>query len=140
MGPDIVLNSLKKIPKKGLGLDFDNLLKPEYLNMHSVTNGSVANGGINAKFSNEINNDEFLDPLSTIKNLLLSNVNRVVIGNLNINSQHNKFSQLKELVLKYVDMLVLTETKLYNSFPYSQYSVDGFSEPLRIDRNRSGSG
>ena len=31
------------------------------LNMHSVTNGSVTNSGINAKFSNEINNDEFLD-------------------------------------------------------------------------------
>ena len=66
-----------------------------------------ANANISAKFSNEINNDKFLDPLSTIKNLRLSNVTRVVIGNLNINSLPNKFSQLKELVLKiceYVDM------------------------------------
>ena len=70
MGSDIVLNSLKKIPKKVLGLGFDNLVKPEYLNIRSVTNGSVANGGINSinsKFSNEIINDEILDPLSTIK-------------------------------------------------------------------------
>ena len=50
-----------------LGLGFDNLVKPEYLNIRSVTNGSVANGGINSKFSNEIINDEILDPLSTIK-------------------------------------------------------------------------
>ena len=107
--------------------------------MHSVTNFSVENGGINAKFSNEINNDEFLNLLSTIKNLRLSNVNGVVIGNLNINSLSNKFNQLKELVLKHVDILVLTETKLDDSFPNSQFSIDGFSEPFRIDRNRSGS-
>ena len=107
--------------------------------MHSVTNFSVENDGINAKFSNEINNDEFLNLLSTIKNLRLSNVNGVVIGNLNINSLSNKFNQLKELVLKHVDILVLTETKLDDSFPNSQFSIDGFSEPFRIDRNRSGS-
>ena len=58
MGSDIELNSSKKISKKELSLGFDNLVKPEYLNMHIVTNVSVANGGINAKFSNEINNDE----------------------------------------------------------------------------------
>ena len=108
--------------------------------MRSVTNGSVVNGGINVKFSSEINNDEFLDPLSTIKNLRLSNVNRVVIGNLNINSLPNKFNQLKELVLKNVDILVLTETMLDDSFPNSQFLVDGFSEPFRIDRNRSEGG
>ena len=136
MGSDIALNSLQKMPKKELGLGFDNLVKPDSLDMHS----SVANGGIKAKFSNEINNDEFLNPLSTIKNLRLSNVNRVVIGNLNINSLPNKFNQLKELVLKHVDILVLTETKLDDSFPNSQFLVDGFSEPFRIDRNRSGGG
>ena len=73
-----MLNSLKKIPKKEVGLGFDNLVKPEYLNMPSVTNGSLANPGISTKFSNKIKNDEFLDPLSTIKNLRLSNVNRQI--------------------------------------------------------------
>ena len=57
MGSDVVLNSFQKIPKKELGLGFDNLGKPEYLDMHIVTNGSVANGGINATSSKEINND-----------------------------------------------------------------------------------
>ena len=95
MGSDIAPNSLQKIPKKELGLGFDNLVKPEYLDMYSVTNDSVANG-INTKFSNEINNDEFLYPLSTIKSLRLSNVNRVVINNLNISSLPNKFNQLKK--------------------------------------------
>ena len=105
--------------------------------MHIVTNNGVANGGFNAKLSNEMNNDEFLDPLSTIKNLWLSNVNRVVIGNLNISSLPNKFNQLKEIVIKYVDILGLTERKLDDYFPNSQFLVDGFSEPFSIDRNKS---
>ena len=89
--------------------------------MHSVTNGSVANGGINTKFSNEINNNEYLDPLSTIKNLRLSNVNRVAIYNLKIEFLPNKFNQLKELVLNHADFSVLTETKLEDYFPNSQF-------------------
>ena len=62
------------------------------------------------------------------------------LGNLNINSLPIKFNQLKELATKYVDILVLTEIKLDNSFPNSQFLVNRFSEPFRIDRNRSGAG
>ena len=43
------------------------------------------------------------------------------LGNLNINSLPIKFNQLKELAIKYVDILVLTETKLDNSFSNSQF-------------------
>ena len=140
MGSDIALNFLQEIPKKYLGLTFENLVKSDSLDTRSVTTGSVANGGVKAKFSNEINIDDFLNPLCTIKKLRLSNVNRVVIDNLNINSVPNKFNQLEELVLKHVDIFMLTETKLDDSFPNSQFSVDGFSEPFKIDRNRSGGG
>ena len=51
MGSDIALNCLKKIPKKELGLAFDNLLKPKYINMRSVTNGCVVNGGIESSLA-----------------------------------------------------------------------------------------
>ena len=124
MGSDTALNSLNKIPKNELVLGFDNLVKPEYLNMRSFTNDSVANGGITTKFSNKIKNDEFLDPLSTTKYLRLSNVNRIVTDNLNINSLLNKFNQLKELVLKYVDILVLTDTKLSNSLGLTEIDME----------------
>ena len=65
---------------------------------------------------------------------------RVAIGILNINSLPNKFNQMKEFVLKHVDILVVTGTKLNDSFPNPQLSVDGFSGPFRIDRNRFGGG
>ena len=50
--------------------------------------------------------------LSKIKEIRIGNANKVIIGDLNINSIRNKFEQLKETVLKYIDILVVIETKL----------------------------
>ena len=67
----------------------------------------------------------------------------VIFGNLNINSLPNNFDQLREIgeiVLKYVDVLVVTETKLDDTFLMSQFLVTGFSVPHRLDRHRNGGG
>ena len=69
----------------------------------------------------------------------MKNVNQT-IGQININSILSKFNLLKELVLKHVDILVVCETKLDETFPSSQFHMDGFSLPYRIDRNRNGGG
>ena len=70
----------------------------------------------------------------------LKNINRLLIGNLNINSISGKFDQLKILVQGKLDVLVITETKLDSSFPKGQFLIEGFSEPYRFDRNRHGGG
>ena len=62
-------------------------------------------------------NTAHLNPLFHIEKLRIKNPGRIIIGNLNINSLPNKFEELKDTVLKYVDVLVLTETKLDDSFP-----------------------
>ena len=49
--------------------------------------------------------------------LRVKNVNRLIIGNLNINSISNKFDQLKLFVQGKVDILIVTETKLDSIFP-----------------------
>ena len=49
-------------------------------------------------------------------------------------------SRTKKSVLKYVDILVITEKKLDDTFPTSQFLVDGFSEPSRLDSNKNGGG
>ena len=85
-------------------------------------------------------NNACLNSLSEISELRLHNVNRVLIGNLNINSIRNKFDQLKDTVLKYIDILILTETKLDETFLTSQFLMDGFSKPYRFDRNKYGGG
>ena len=64
-------------------------------------------------------------------------MNKVIIGNLNINAIRNKFEQLKETVL---EILVVTETKLDETFLESLFLMDGFSKPYRLDRNKNGGG
>ena len=47
-------------------------------------------------------------------------MNKVIIGNININSLPAKFDQVKEVILKNVDILVITEAKLDDTFPLGQ--------------------
>ena len=69
--------------------------------------------------------------LSKIKELRIGNANKVIIANLNVNSNRNKFEQLKETVLKYIDILV--ERKLDETFLDLPFLMDGFSKPYRFD-------
>ena len=39
-----------------------------------------------------------------------------------------------------MDLLMLSETKIYDSFPKGQFLIKGFSDPFRIDRNVNGGG
>ena len=75
-----------------------------------------------------------------LSNLRVKNMNKLLIGNLNISSIPNKFDQLKLLVRGKVDSLVITETKLDSTFPTSQFLIEGYSEPYHFDRNRNGGG
>ena len=73
-----------------------------------------------------------------MKNLRLKNVNKTIIGQINIISTSSKFNQLKELVLKHGDVLVVCETKIDETFLSSQFHMDGFSLPYGPDRNHNG--
>ena len=74
--------------------------------------------------------------LSKIKQIRIENTNEVIIGNLNINSLINTFEQLKGTVLKYIDILVVTEAKLNETFLGSLFLVYSFSKPYRLDQGR----
>ena len=67
-------------------------------------------------------------------------MNRLIIGNVNINSISNKFNQLKLFVQDKVDILIATETKLGSTFPTSHFVIDCDNEPYRFDRNRNRGG
>ena len=66
-------------------------------------------------------NPEINDPHRCLKELKLKNVNRIIYAQININSLHNKFKQLKSMITCVIDILVITE--------------NGFSKPHRLDRN-----
>ena len=63
------------------------------------------------------------------------------IGTLNINSLSapGKFEGLEAILSQGIDILVVNETKLDDSFPTAHFIVDGFT-PYRRDRNRNGGG
>ena len=81
-----------------------------------------------------------LDVCDILKDIKLKNENRLVIGNLNINSIARKFDQLKAIIQGHVDILIVVETKLDSTYPTSQFLIDGYSKPYRLDRNRNGGG
>ena len=76
----------------------------------------------------------------TLQNLRLENPNRIMIGQLNINSIRNKFEMLTSLIANEIDVLLLSETKLDETFPLEQFLISGFAKPLRLDRNSKGGG
>ena len=95
----------------------------------SEENESISNSDLESETADKI--------LSKIR---VKNVNKVIIGTLNINSLAPKFEQLKAVIGKNIDVLTIQETKLDSSFPVGQFLMDGFSEPYRLDRDKNGGG
>ena len=69
-----------------------------------------------------------------LKDIRITNLNRIVISHININSIRNKFELLAEAVMGNVDILMVTETKIDKSFPTSQFIVLSFTSPYRFGR------
>ena len=84
--------------------------------------------------------DDNSNPQKTLNNIKIANANRLIIGQLNINSLRNKIDALRLLIKGNIDILVITESKLDGSFPNSQFDIDGFAPPFRQDRTEYGGG
>ena len=80
------------------------------------------------------------NPKFILREMKLGNINRLVLGHININSLAGKFEDLKELIQQNIDVLVMTETKLDESFPIQQFVINGYTCPYHIDRNINGGG
>ena len=67
-------------------------------------------------------------------------MNRLIFEYLNINPIRNNFEFLAKDLASNVDLLMISETKIDNSFPKGQFLMKAFCEPFRIDRNNHGGG
>ena len=76
----------------------------------------------------------------TLKKLRKKNLNRVIISQININSIKNKIELLSETVSGNNDILMVCENKIDMPFPTSQFFIQGFAAPLRLDRTNTGGG
>ena len=70
-------------------------------------------------------NDLKIESFEILKNIIFSY--------LNINSIRNKFGSVRAALVDYVDIFIAAETKINESFPTAQFTIDGFHEPLRLD-------
>ena len=59
---------------------------------------------------------------------------------MNINSIPNKFQGIMDLVANNVDIFLISETKIDNSFPTAQYCYHGYMAAHRKDRTLGGGG
>ena len=70
-----------------------------------------------------------------LKALRLKNFNKLIIAHLDVNSLRNKFEFLISLMKGNIDILMISEIKLDQSFPGNHFMINGFSAPFRLDRN-----
>ena len=68
----------------------------------------------------------------------ISNMNKLIFEHLNINSLRNKFDVFSEQVKGSIDILMVFETKLNDTFSEAQFLMEGFHSPFRFDRNING--
>ena len=63
-----------------------------------------------------------------------------LVDQININSIRDKIELLSEAVFRNIDILMVSETKTDMSFPTSQFIIQGFAAPFRLDRAHTGGG
>ena len=77
---------------------------------------------------------------SILGSLRKKRLKKLIIAHLNINSLRNKFEFLVDQIKGKVDLLMVSETRLDESFAQGQFKISGFSRPFRLDRNSNGGG
>ena len=63
-----------------------------------------------------------------------------LVGQLNINSIRNKFGALCSIFKEKIDILLISETKIDDTFPLAQFRVADYSTPYRVERACKGGG
>ena len=69
---------------------------------------------------------------SFLKDIRINNKNRLIIGQLNINSLRNKFEQLSIMINGNIDIFMISETKLDETFPAAQFYFKVFAIPTDL--------
>ena len=100
----------------------------------SLDQCGVTSGVISANFQvdqqPEGTTAEIDDPKVTLKNLKSKHKDRPIIAQLNINFLYPKLDPLIDIVKEYVDILMVSETKLDETFTTAQFQIEGFQEPI----------
>ena len=77
---------------------------------------------------------------SLLRDIYRKNMNRIETGQFNINSIGNKVDLFVPAVVRNLDILLITKTKIDTSFPEGQFAIDSFTTPYRVKRDCHGEG
>ena len=80
-----------------------------------------------------INEENFYD-IREFQHPRNDNPYRVNIGHIIINSIRSKFKLVVKYVVNTLDILMVSETKIDDTLPESQFFIEGFSTPYRFDQ------
>ena len=83
--------------------------------------------------------DEIINCKSILKPTCGDN-KQLIFAHLNINSVRNKFDLLTEKVAGNIDVLMIRERKIDESFPVGNFLLPEFSVPYRSDHDSKGGG
>ena len=72
----------------------------------------------NVSFNNKLNS------------MRITHVNKLIIAHLNIHSLRNKFEFLVEFIMVKVDILMISEIEIDESFPLGQFKINAFNAPF----------
>ena len=70
----------------------------------------------------------------------IENPSRIIFGQIKINSIRNKFDLLMNFIKSDIDIFMISETKIDNSFSISQFTMTDYSIPFRLDWTSHGGG
>ena len=84
--------------------------------------------------------DEWVDSKSILKSTWGDHKYQLLFAHLNINSIRNKFDLLTEQVAGNIDLLMISETNIGESFPVENFLLPRFSVPYRPDHGSKGTG
>ena len=83
------------------------------------------------------NNKEHSNAFQSVQKHRLQNPKNIVICHLNLNSLRNKFEAVEELVQSKIDICLLSETKIDETFSNQKFMINGY-KLFRRDRNYHG--
>ena len=72
--------------------------------------------------------------------LKANNTSNLNFAYLNINSVRTNFENFKEIINENVDIFTIAKTKLNGSFPTSQFELEGYYSPFRLDITKQSGG
>ena len=109
----------------------DEIISTKNLSITDVTKNSAYSKPLNNSKSS-LNDQQTLG--SDLHTVRIENLSIIIFGQININSIRTRFDLLMSIIKNEIDIFMISETKINNSFPISQFTMTGYSIPFRLDQ------